>query len=211
MTPAESAAAAAWAAAVVAFLFGGTGFVVGLIGLHHARQAKEAAAASNLIAKDANALSKSANSISEESNGIAREANEISRQTADRGNELHDVGWEWKYARPPREGMVTIQNIGKDPAKEVTIQFFFEDAVEANKLPIEVNGRATVDFEIPGLVQSIMEERGRVSAREARGPMASIVPYFPAKVRTRLRVKWRTSTGAPKQYDSDWISEYLPD
>lgn len=71
MTPDEVVAVAA--------LFGISGFVVGLVGLHHANKAKEAAASANFIATDANSIAKGANTLSTEANTIAREANEIAR------------------------------------------------------------------------------------------------------------------------------------
>ena len=58
MTPDEVMAVATVAGVIVAALFGISGFVVGLVGLHHANMAKEAAAGANLIAKDANSIAK---------------------------------------------------------------------------------------------------------------------------------------------------------
>ena len=49
VTADDIVAAATVAGVVVARLFGVTGFVVGLVGLHQARKAKEAAAAANII------------------------------------------------------------------------------------------------------------------------------------------------------------------
>jgi hypothetical protein len=217
MSAGDSAAVAAWVAAGVSVLFGGTGFIVGLVGLHHARQAKEAAASANLIAKDANAISKQANSLSEESNDIAKDANEISRKTADRGDEQHDVDWEWTFAGPPHDELVTIQNIGKDKAHEVTIQFMFEAVTEANPTPMEIAGRESVQFTIPGLKEAIEAERrevARIEYERARSsPLIGASSFFhlPASKRTRLRVKWRRASGAPERYDSGWESSFLPD
>ncbi|SIO27051.1 hypothetical protein [Agromyces cerinus] len=209
MSPEESAAVAAWVAAFVAIIFGGTGFIVGLVGLRHARQAKEAAAAANLIAKEANGISKKANFLSNESNEIAREANEISGRVSELSYEQHDVVWEWEFDSA-NDGVVTIQNLGKDEAHEVTIQFMFESTTEANPSPIQVAGREVVKFTIPTLRESIAKERAeeRESARHAGSPYRS--PHFPSMYRARLRVKWRTARGTPKQSDTDWTTAYLP-
>src|SRR5437868_254834 len=123
-----SAAIAAWVTASLGGLFGLTGFIVGVIGLGHARQAKESAAAANLIAKEANSLAKSANTLSEESNGIALGAQSLSREISARENELHDVTWEWSFGTGSYEGMVEVLNVGKCSAMDVTIQFRLDDA-----------------------------------------------------------------------------------
>ncbi|MFE4949537.1 hypothetical protein ACFQ9V_05455 [Leifsonia sp. NPDC056665] len=209
MSPADSSALAAWAAAGVAALFGITGFVVGLVGLRHARQAKEAAAAANLIAKDANSISKQANTLSEESNGIAREANEISGRVAARSDEQHDVDWDWRFDSD-HEDMVKIQNIGKNTAHETVVQFMFREVTEANKLPMVVVGRETIRFQIPTLAEAIQKERADRESH-ASNPARLVIPWTPRRYRFRLRVTWRTELGTPKQYDSDWTLRYLPD
>jgi hypothetical protein len=56
VTPDEVVAIAKVVSVVVAGLFGITEFIVGLVGPHHAQQAKEAAAGANLIVKDANSI-----------------------------------------------------------------------------------------------------------------------------------------------------------
>lgn len=82
MSPDEVVAAATIGGVIVAGLFGITGFIVGLAGLHHAKQAKEAAAGANLIAKDANTIATGTNTLSTEANSIAREANDIARKAS---------------------------------------------------------------------------------------------------------------------------------
>jgi hypothetical protein len=215
MSPEESTAIATWVTAAVAVAFGLTGFIVGLVGLHHARQAKEAAAGANLIAKDANSLSTKANNLSEESNDIAREANEISRKTRDREDEQHDVTWDWRYSEAPREGHVTVQNLGKNLAREVTVQFMFDQVTETNDGPQDVEGRDVIHLEVTGLrglVEAERRELARLEYERKRNSMAAFGQmHFSQKYRTRLRVKWRSDSGAPHQYDSDWIDEYLPD
>lgn len=215
MTPTDSATLAAWGAAVVAFLFGGAGFVVGLVGLHHARQAKEAAASANLIAKEANALSKTANALSKESNGIAREANEFSRESKDRENELHDVTWEWSFGADTYEGMVEVLNVGKMIAADTTIQFRLDHVTEATS-EMEIIGRAITRLEIPGLRETIADERERRAAseiqRDERGfVIAPVVSFQKPTHFARLRVSWRTPLGASRHFDTDVQECTLPE
>lgn len=91
MTPNEVVAVATVAGVILAALFGISGFVVGLVGLHHANKAKEAAASANLIAKGANSIAKGANALSSVANTIAREANDIARSGEVRATEQHDA------------------------------------------------------------------------------------------------------------------------
>jgi hypothetical protein len=215
MTPDESTALATWIAMALAAAFGMTGFVVGLIGLHHARQAKEAAAAANLIAKDANVISKAANTLSEESNDIAREAHEFSREIKDRENELHDVTWEWSFGSGVYEGMVEVLNVGKMIAKDATVQFRLDDATEATP-ELEIEGRTITRLAMPGLHEAISRERELREAsrvqRDAQGFMVGEVRPFrkPSHV-SRLRVTWRTQLGTSKTFDSELQTCNLPE
>jgi hypothetical protein len=215
MSPELSTAVAAWLAAGIAGLFGVSGFVVGLIGLRHARQAKESAAAANLIAKDANQLSRTANSLAEESNGIAREAQNFSREINERENELHDVTWEWTFGAGPYEGLVEVLNVGKMTAEDATVQFKFDDVTEAAE-GLDIAGRAVTRLEIPGLRESIASERERRAAsrikRDTKGFMvAGIQPFQKPTHIVRLRVSWRTPLGASKQFDTDLRDCLLPE
>jgi len=215
MTPDEWTALATWIAMAVAVAFGATGFVVGLIGLHHARQAKEAAAAANLIAKDANAVSRAANTLSEESNGIAREANDFSREIKDRENELHDVTWEWSFGAGAYEGMVEILNVGKMVAKDATLQFRLDDATEATA-ELEIEGRTVTRLAMPGLRDAIAHERALREAsrihRDERGLMVGEVrPFRKPNHIARLRVSWRTQLGASRTFDTELQDCKLPE
>jgi hypothetical protein len=208
MPAADSSVIAAWVAAVVAGLFGITGFVVGLVGLHHARQAKEAAASANLIAKDANNISKHANTLSEESNGIAREANGIARETADRADEQHDVEWDWDFNKN-RQGAVLIRNIGKNVAKDAHIQFFFDDVEETTNQPLDVDGGQVIPFDVRKLSESINEIRINRATHARNGILNG--PFFPPMHTFRLRVSWRTERGTPKATDTGWSPAHLPE
>lgn len=134
---------AAWWGVVVAALIGVGGIVVGSIGVSQARQARTAA-------KEANDLARVANEHAAEANQIAREANDLSKSTAACSDEQHDVAWEWRFD-DQNDGLVWIQNIGKNRALGVVVQFMFRDVTEANPEPMTVEGRQTVRLEIPGL------------------------------------------------------------
>jgi hypothetical protein len=109
VTPDEVMAVATVVGVIVAGLFGITGLIVGLFGLHHANKAKEAAARANLIAKDANSIAKGANTLSTEANTIAREANDIARAGEVRATERHDVTWDCDWRGP---GIYAVRNEG---------------------------------------------------------------------------------------------------
>ncbi len=203
--------AATWWGVGLAAAVGVGGLIVGIIGLAQAMRARALAAAANALAKEANEVSKQANALSEESNLIAGQANDISRGYAQRADELHDVAWEWSFDET-HLGMVSVQNIGKNKAVEVTIQFVYESTTEAAELAV-VEGRRTVSLEIPGLREDITFERQALNEAVRQSTRPNIVGSFswnPGKKVVRLRVKWRTELGTPKTYDSKVLRAALP-
>lgn len=198
----------AWATAIsvaVAVVFGAAGLVVGIVGLVQASRARAAAIGANEIAKQANEIATEANKLVEMANGT------INEQAA-RDTERSDVAWEWRWDDPAHSDHVIIQNIGKNPAKDVVAQFFFEGAVEANP-PMNVAGREEFRLDIPMLADrrkfAFESERTSVEWAVAQR-IAGEIPIPPrSTARVRLRVTWVTPLGAPKLFDSGYSDESL--
>lgn len=211
MTTDEIVAVATVAGVIVAALFGISGFVVGLVGLHHANKAKEAAAGANLIAKDANSIAKGANMLSTEANTIAREANEIARAGEVRATEQHDVTWDCNWKSP---GIYAVRNEGKQSAYRVWIQITVGNEIEETSLDV-VEGGQTVLLEMPRskliweAAHRAEEERRRPKPRGS-GLLGAIdipnlrVPAFNYQY-IRERVLWRTELGTPKEHDKGYL------
>lgn len=209
VTADDIVAAATVAGVVVAGLFGVTGFVVGLVGLHHARKAKEAAAGANLIAKDANEIASNANALSSEANTIAREANEIARASEVRATEQHDVTWECAWRGP---GLYAVRNEGKQPARDVWIQITVDDEIAETSVPL-VEGGGTVLLEMPKS-KAVWEAERREDEERSRpkrvnGPFGSmaIPSLMGPELRwhfNRDRILWRTELGTPKEHDRSY-------
>lgn len=207
MSPEEIAATATVAGAVIAGLFGITGFVVGLTGLHYARKAKESAAKANLIAKDANSISKQANTLSTEANGIAQEANEIARAGEVRATEQHDVTWDCDWKSP---GVYAIRNEGKHSAHQVWIQITVDNEVREANFDCVVGGE-TVLLEMPETkevwkAEQRNRQRSRRPSRQSDGFLGamdladfSVLALNDHYVRDR--VLWRTKLGTPREHD----------
>lgn len=210
MSPDEIVAAATVIGVIIAGLFGITGFIVGLVGLHHAKQAKEAAAGANLIAKDANTIANGANTLSTEANTIAREANDIVRGSEVRASEQHDVTWDCNWKSP---GLYAVRNEGKQTAYNVRIQVTVGDEVEEASLDL-VEGGKTILLEMPKskaiweAEQRAEEERRRPRQRSTGlfggldAPNIS-VPAFNYHY-MRDRILWRTELGTPREYDKSF-------
>ena len=209
MTADDIVAAATVAGVVVAGLFGITGFVVGLVGLHQARKAKEAAAGANIIAKDANWIASNANALSSESNMIAREANEIARASEVRATEQHDVTWECTWRSP---GVYAVRNEGKQSAQDVWIQITVDDEIEEANVAL-VEGGEVVLLEMP-LSKAVWEAERREDEERSRpqrvsGPFGSMA--IPSLMGPELhwhfnrdRILWRTELGTPKEHDKSY-------
>jgi len=207
MTPEEVTAAATVAGVAVASAFGLTGFIVGLVSLHHARKAKEAATAANLIAKDSNAIARGANSLSEESNTIAREANDIARTSDSRAKEQHDVTWDCDWEKP---GLYAVRNEGKDLALEVRIQITVDDELKEVTLD-RVEGGQTILLEMPNskaaweLEHRAENERAKPRPRQSGLFGDFDIPRIDMPIMNyhyiRDRVLWRTEMGTPKKHD----------
>lgn len=209
MTADDVIAVATAVGVIVAALFGATGFVVGLVGLHHARKAKEAAATANLIAKDANKIASGANSLSTEANTIAREANEIAKASEVRATEQHDVTWECTWRAP---GLYAVRNEGKDPAVDVRIQVTVDDEIEETSVDL-VHGGETVLLDMPQskavwAAEKLEDEQrrrphrvkglfGEVTMPNLMGP--PLRHHF-----NRDRILWRTSLGTPREHDKSY-------
>lgn len=192
-------ASATAAGVVVAALFGLTGFVLGIVGLVQASRAKAAAIKANTLAKEANDLAES--------------ANRVIREQAERDTERSDVAWEWRWDDPTDSDYIIIQNIGKNLAKQVVAQFFFETSVEANAYPIDVEGRKEVRLEVPALAdrRQFAAEAERTSVEWAVAHrIAGGIPVPPrSTARVRLRVTWVTPKGTPKLHDTGYSDESL--
>lgn len=202
--PNDPASLEAWATAAgvaVAIVFGATGLVLGIVGAVQATRAKKQAIRSNEIAE-------AANELSAEANRLVQQANQVVNQQADRATERHDVDWTWWFDDALRDHVV-IQNIGKNLAKEVTAQFFYEGAVEANQQPFDVNGREEFKFQIPGLAKA----RKFAAEVELNGIAWAIATHDsppPGRTaRVRLRVHWITPMGTPKTFDTHDIDAPL--
>jgi hypothetical protein len=210
VTPDEVVAIATAAGVIVAAVFGISGFVVGLVGLHHANKAKQAAASANRIAKDANSISKSANTLSTEANSIAREANDIARAGEVRAIEQHDVTWDCDWKSP---GIYAVRNEGRQSAYKVWIQITVGNETEEASLDV-VEGGQTVLVEMPKskLIWEAdyrdEEERRRTKPRST-GLLGAIdisnlsVPAF-KYLHVRDRVLWRTELGTPREHDKSY-------
>ncbi|MFJ6652816.1 hypothetical protein ACIQLJ_08485 [Microbacterium sp. NPDC091313] len=201
MSAEVSAAVAAWIAAGFAGVFGIAGFVVGLVGLHHARKAKEAAAGANLIAKDANSIARGANTLSEKANDIAQEANDIARDGEKRATEQHDVTWDCRWERP---GVYVMRNEGRDTAFNVRAIVDVDD--EVNEVSAEeVRGGDALRIEMPlALAAWKDEQREKRRRSEERDNRLGILLNSPMDFMThsmRDRVYWTTGSGTPKTYD----------
>lgn len=209
MSPDDVMAVATVVGVVIAGLFGVTGFVVGLIGLHHANKAKEAAAGANLIAKDANSIATRANTLSTEANSIAREANEIARASEVRATEQHDVTWDCDWKSP---GLYAVRNEGKQTAHKVWIQITVGDEVEEASLDV-IEGGQTVLLEMPKS-KAIWEaeqraEQERQRPKHTSGPFGGFstpnlsVPALNYHY-VRDRILWRTELGTPREHDKSF-------
>ncbi|MBG9886992.1 hypothetical protein ABE10_10630 [Bacillus toyonensis] len=210
VTSNEVMAVATVVGVLIAGLFGITGFIVGLVGLHHANKAKEAAASANLIAKDANSIASKANTLSTEANSIAREANEISRVSEVRATEQHDVTWDCDWQSP---GFYAVRNEGKQTAHRVWIQITVGDEIEEARLDV-VEGGQTVLLEMPKskaiweAEQRAAEERRRPKERSSGLFGAMSIPNIETPIMNyhfvRDRVMWRTGLGTPREHDKSY-------
>lgn len=210
MTPDEVASVATVAGVIIAALFGLSGLVVGLVGLHHANKAKEAAAGANFIAKDANSIAKSANTLSTEANTIAREANDIARAGEVRATEQDDVTWDCDWKSP---GVYAARNEGKQSAHKVWIQITVGDEVQEVSIDA-VEGGQTVLLEMPKskLIWEA-EQRDEEERRRPKPPNAGLSGAFglpnlhipvPNYHYVRDRVLWRTKLGTPREHDKGY-------
>jgi hypothetical protein len=210
VTPDEVVAVATVAGVIVAGLFGITGFVVGLVGLHQANMAKEAAAGANLIAKDANSIAKGANTLSTEANTIAREANDIARAGEVRATEQHDVTWDCNWESP---GVYAVRNEGKQTAHNVWIQITVGDEIEEASLDL-VEGGQTVLLELPKSklvweAEQREEEEHRRPKQRSTGLLGAMeIPILAGPAfnyhYVRDRVLWRTELGTPREHDKSF-------
>ena len=218
MSPDEITAAATVAGVVVAGVFGLTGFIVGLVSLHHARQSKEAAASANLLAKDAAKVAKDANGIASESNTIATGANELSLKSnkiakrsaesaekaakvvseADaRAVELHDVRWTGHWDRP---GMYAVKNIGVHDATDVVVQIRFQGVIEVAEVP-EVKSGEFVRLQLDKakeVYDAAVARMGPYRSGNVSGFRAGPGSYV-----AHERIFWRTPLGAPREHSED--------
>lgn len=195
MSPDELNTVAAVFAALVGGVFGLSGLIVGIVGLVHSRKAQAAATQANDIARAANELAAAANTLS-----LAQ----VSRET-----ERTDVAWEWRWDDTTHSDLVFVQNIGKSKAIDVVAQFFFDGAVEANTVPMEIAGRAEMRLEIPTLgerrrIAAEVELRSAAAAI-ARGTAESRSPSQLTSAQVRLRVSWVTPRGAPNVFDTNYV------
>jgi len=212
VTPDEVTAAATVAGVIVTGLFGLTGMIVGLVGLHHARKAKEAAAGANLIAKDAvmqardaNELSESANSIATGANKLSERANEIADETSkvvkaadERAIEHHDVRWvgHWESL-----GMYAVKNIGIHAAADVVVQIRFSGAIEVAEVA-EVKPNETVRLEVPQAKTFYDAKVARSGVRSSPGGIV-VVTAGPGSYDVHERIFWRTPLRAPREHAAD--------
>lgn len=182
-----SAAVAAWVAA----LFGGGGFVLGIMAFVRSGRANEAAAASNAIAKDANALA-------EESNRIAQSSVEVVAAADARAVEQHDVRWEREWFDA---GVFRLTNIGRHIAHGVVanvhvIQDHKHKGARsvAESVKVEPGDFIDVDVESLRAIHAAMElaYAGSVGHSGIR-----LVPFQPE---IEERVFWRSPLGVPHDH-----------
>lgn len=211
MTPDQLLVAATIAGVIVTALFGLTGLVVGLVGLHHARLAKEAAAKANLIAKDAVALARGANELSEAANKIADganslsgRANEIAEETSkvvraadERAVEHHDVRWvgNWESL-----GVYAVRNIGIHTAARVVLQIRFHGQIEVGEVA-DVKPGEIVRIDMPKARDVYNAAVARSGVRQT-GRITHVVAG-PGSFEVHERIFWRTPLGAPREHAED--------
>lgn len=211
MTAEELTAAATVLGVAVAGAFGITGLIVGLVGLHHARVAKQAATGANLIAKDAvsvargaNELSESANKIAVGANSLSERANEIAGQTAkivqladDRTVEHHDVRWvgHWESL-----GLYAVRNIGVHSAATVTVQIRFKGQIEVGEVA-EVKPGEIVRIDVPKAREVYDAAVARSGIRQT-GRITHVIAG-PGSYQVHERIFWRTPLGVPREHAED--------
>jgi hypothetical protein len=157
--------------------------VLGIVGVVQSSRAKEAADGANTIAESANDL--------------VAEANRVIQAQAAREIERSDVAWDWRLD-PSYPEFLIVQNIGKNQAMQVVVQFFFDGESTSNHpLPLDMEGQKFMRLDMPGLAEARYQawEAGEI-ARLSYGPDAPQLHSF------RVRVSWNTPLGSPKLLDT---------
>lgn len=172
-------------------LFGGTGFVLGIMGFVRAGRANAAAARSNAIAVDANTLA-------EESNRIAQSSVDVVATADARAVEQHDVRWdrEWIDA-----GVYRLTNIGRHAAHDVVanVHVLADRKHKPHRAIAEapkVEPGEHIDVEVEGLraLHGAMELDYAAHVGETG---FRLVPFQPE---VEERLFWRSPLGAPHDH-----------
>ncbi len=186
-----SAAVAAWVAAVGAVVFGGTGFVLGMMAYMRAGRANEAATKSNAIAEDANALAK-------ESNRIAQSSVEVVAAADARAVEQHDVRWhrEWYDA-----GVFRLTNIGRHTAHDVVANVYvIEDRKHRGSRSVAESVKVEPGDHIDVEVESLEPLHAAMELAYAGSIGDSGMRLVPFQPEIEERVFWRSPLGVPHDH-----------
>lgn len=169
-------------------LFALGGVIVGIIGLVQASRARA-------VAKAAADAAATANRISEESNGIAREANEISRTASQQAHERHDVRWN---ARLGGEGVLIVQNIGRDTAYNVLVRAIFDGGDPHEAEVAELARHQDVQVDLPAVREQLQKDR-----REDAATTPGVLFVGPARRQYGIDVEatWQSESGRAYQND----------
>lgn len=182
-----SATVAAWVAA----LFGGGGFVLGIMAFVRSGRANEAATRSNAIAEDANALA-------EESNRIAQSSADAVAAADARAVEQHDVRWDREWIEA---GVYRLTNIGRHVAREVVANVHLLPGTHAQEsrsvgevATVEPGGH--IDVKVDGIAALHGAMELDYAGRIGEGGW-HVVPIQPE---VEERVFWRSPLGAPHEH-----------
>lgn len=172
---------------IASALFALGGVVVGVIGLVQASRAHK-------VAKAAADAAEAANRISEESNGIAREANQISRTATQQAHERHDVRWDANFGG---EGVLVVQNLGRDPAYNVLIRAIFDGGKPHEVEAAQVGRHDEVRIDLPAVREQLEKDR-----REDATPTPGLVFVNPMRMyRIDIEATWQSESGRAYQDD----------
>lgn len=163
-------------------LFALGGVIVGIIGLIQASRARR-------VAKAAADAAETANRISEESNGIAREANQISRTATQQAHERHDVRWDARFGG---EGVLVVQNLGRDTAYNVLVRAIFDGGKPREVEAAEVARHDAVQIDLPAVREQLQKDR-----REDAAPASGILFVGPAMRMYGIEIEatWESESG----------------
>jgi hypothetical protein len=108
------------------------------------------------VAKAAADAADAANRISEESNGVAREANQFSRTATQQAHERQDVRWDANFGC---EGVLVVQNLGRNIAYNVLIRAIFDGGRPREVESAKVGRHDVVRIDLPAVWVQLEKDR----------------------------------------------------